>query len=69
MARNNNTFTTTMVLKHTTAKAYLLDEGDGTEHWMPRSQVTVEPTGSEHDGMPMVEVTMPEWLAVKRELV
>lgn len=69
MTRNRNeNVLVTMVLKASTAKAYLVFEVDGEEHWLPRSQVSVEPTGRQHEGMDVVEVSIPEWLAVKRGL-
>lgn len=70
MTRNRNeNVVVTMVLKASTAKAYLLYEVDAEEHWLPMSQVTVEPTGRQHEGHDIVEVSIPEWLAIKRGLV
>ena len=55
----------TMQLHHRTDRAILVsDDGDKDNAvWLPLSQVEVLP---KNDGM--VEVTMPEWLAVEKGL-
>ena len=50
------------IVKHTTAKAILLDTGI-KEVWLPLSQIEIF-----EDGGKGVIVTMPNWLAKKLEL-
>ena len=47
------------ILKHETPKAYLVDVGNDKPIWLPKSQVEYE------DGI----ITMPEWLALEKELI
>lgn len=48
-----------LVLIHENDRAYLVGDGE-REIWLPKSQVA-------HDGGD--EFTMPEWLAIEKELV
>ncbi|MCI0558556.1 MAG: hypothetical protein MN733_08680 [Nitrososphaera sp.] len=62
--------TETMQLKHETSAAYLLVDDTGKEHWLPKSKISLEPGKSKRkSNMPVFEVTMPEWLAKKRDLL
>jgi hypothetical protein len=71
----------TLALHHRTEKAVLVSEtGEESKAvWLPLSQVEIEETSKVvvgHDkrgqmvvGMPVVEVKLPEWLAIKNGLV
>ena len=52
------------VLKHATAKAYLIDFGN-METWLPKSYSIVEDNGYAGE----VKVTIPMWLAERKGLV
>lgn len=56
----------TLQLHHETPKAILVSEdGDKAKAvWLPLSQVEVEPKGNG-----IVEVTMPNWLAMEKGLI
>lgn len=51
-------------LHHETDKAVLVsDTGDKDDAvWLPKSQIEIEPDGATH------VVSLPEWLAIEREL-
>jgi hypothetical protein len=49
-------------LRHETAAAYLIFDGD-KKVWLPKSQVE----HCNHDGADIF--TMPEWLAIEKELI
>jgi hypothetical protein len=49
-------------LKHETKAAYLVTDGD-RDIWLPKSQVEL----CDHDGATIV--TMPEWLALEKNLI
>lgn len=57
-----------MIIKHKTGAAYLVapETDQSREIWLPRSQVECE-----RDAMHphIFIVTMPEWLAIEKELV
>ena len=48
-----------VVLKHETELAWLVDDGDVKPVWIPKSQ-------AEFDGETL---TLPEWLALEKELI
>ncbi|ESX17852.1 hypothetical protein X766_15680 [Mesorhizobium sp. LSJC255A00] len=37
--------------------------------FLPRKEIEIHDTGRKEAGLPIITVTMPEWLAVDRELV
>lgn len=49
-----------------TPRAILVNDSDDPDKavWLPKSQVEFEPKGGD-----LIEVTMPEWLAIERRLV
>ena len=49
---------------HTTDRAVLVDDGD-RRVWLPLAQVELGPIGPRRGAT----VTMPEWLAIEKELV
>lgn len=49
---------------HTTDRVVLVDDGD-RRVWLPLAQVEVGPIGPRRGAT----VTMPEWLAIEKELV
>jgi len=53
------------ILQRTERAARVRDHETGTEVWLPLSQVEIEPS---EDGTHHI-ATMPEWLAVEKELV
>ena len=60
--------TLTLYVHHETDKAYLVSEDgerDGAE-WLAKSQIKYERDLDEADGLRMIEVTLPEWLARKK---
>lgn len=52
------------ILKHETKAAYLVNGGD-CDIWLPKSQCEVE---LDKDGKTCI-VTLPEWLALEKELI
>ncbi len=53
----------TVKLKHETKAAWLVSDGD-RDVWLPKSQCELE-----HGKDMVCIVTMPEWLAVEKELI
>lgn len=51
------------ILKHQTDKAYLVDVGELTSVWLPKSQCEYHKEGKNEI------ITMPEWLAIEKELI
>lgn len=53
---------------HETADAVLIEDGDGREVWLPKSQLN---DFSEHayDRGEAIEIEVAEWLAMKRGLI
>lgn len=66
MARNSDLVDLTMQLHHETSKAILVSDDGDKEHavWLPLSQIEFERKKSG-----LVEVTLPEWLALEKELI
>lgn len=69
----------TLALHHETPHAVLVSDvaEDARAVWLPRSQIEIAETGKTTAGrlrdgspvtLPVVEVTLPEWLAAKRGL-
>jgi hypothetical protein len=60
-----------MVLHHETARAVLVsDEPGGEKIWLPLSQIEVEQTGRKTKSrLPLVTITIPQWLAEEKGLV
>lgn len=55
----------TVILVRETERAILVTDGDLSDAvWLPKSQVEVEEA---RDGL--VDITLPEWLAIERGLV
>ena len=55
-------------ITHETEEAYLLHDGDRQE-WVPKSQISsIEIVSSDEVGN-VVEVTMPEWMALKKGFI
>jgi hypothetical protein len=60
------------VLHHETEKAVLVsEEHDSEKFWLPLSQVEVEQTGrkTKFSKLPIVDITLPQWLAEEKGLV
>lgn len=62
-----------ITLLHATDKAYLIKNLEGTEVWIPKSQVTYIALGKEiiEKGKPVkeiIEMEIPQWLAEKNDL-
>ena len=55
----------TVIVKHKTALAVLVDHGGKEPVWIPLSQIEIEPN---KDGKTYT-ITMPEWMAVDKGLV
>ena len=55
----------TVILRHETPQAYLVDHGGKTPCWLPKSQVELEPNA---DGKTHT-VSLPQWLAEEKEMV
>ena len=55
----------TVIVRHETAAAILVDHGGDKPVWLPRSQVEIAPNtdGKTHT------VTLPQWLAEEKEMV
>ena len=51
------------ILKHETKLAYLCDFGTGPALWVPKSQCEYHKEGKNEI------MTMPEWLAIEKELI
>lgn len=49
---------------HETDLAYLVRDGDGDEHWLPKSQCEVIATNTCY-----ITMQMPEWLAEEKGLI
>jgi len=57
-----------VLIKHETDMAYLIDNG-GEDIWIPKSQVEYEESeGEDADGKLLLNITIPEWLAIKTGL-
>jgi hypothetical protein len=65
--RNNDPVEINGVFMGGTGNAILLEDADGKEHWLPRSQIEFDP--DDPDKFDPITVTMPEWLAEKEGLV
>ena len=52
-------------IKKETEKAFLVTGGD-VEEWLPKSQIELDQNGGEGD---TVIITMPEWMAEKKEFI
>lgn len=65
-ARKSDLVDVSVVLHHETPKAVLVSDDGNRDRgvWLPLSQVEVE-----HKKGGVVEVTMPEWLAIEKGLV
>jgi len=57
--KNHDIITVTVMVKHETGRAYLVNDLKGKGVWIPKSQC-------ELDG---VEMQLPEWLAVEKGIV
>jgi hypothetical protein len=55
-----------LLWKGETAAAYLVQDEDERDVWLPKSQVEVEASGSLHH---VCTFLVPEWLAIEKELV
>jgi len=64
-----------LLLIHTTDKAYLVEDSEGDEFWIPKSQVidiTFGKSKNDSAGRPVKEIeslTIPEWLAEDKGLI
>lgn len=47
--------------------SFLMEDSDGKQHWLPRTQCTLDPARPDRDAD--VTISMPEWLATKEGLV
>jgi hypothetical protein len=61
---NREQFTFCAEIKWETENAYLLTDGVN-EFWIPKSQVTEK----EHISGSDYEITIPEWLAIDKEII
>lgn len=60
MKKNHNIIELSVIIKHETDKAIMVENLKGKDIWLPKSQVEVDsPT----------EIQIPEWLAVDKELI
>ena len=62
---SDETYTTSFMIEHVTDKAILVKEA-GNDIWLPLSMIEIE--GELLTGE-LVVVTMPEWLALKKDLI
>lgn len=60
---SDRTLDLAVILKHETAKAYLVDVGESEPVWLPKSEVEY------HDDGKGGIVRLPYWLAYKRGLI
>lgn len=60
MKRNHDVVDVSCTIKHETAQAVLINDGDN-DIWLPFSQVEVDRTAN--------MVSMPEWLAIEKGLI
>lgn len=67
MPRNDDPVEVNMTYLRPAGGATVLEDADGKEHLLPRSQVELDP--EDPDQYDPVTVTMPEWLAVREGLV
>lgn len=76
----SDSFTALMFFHHDTSAANLVSEAGEERHavWLPKSKATVRRTGKSGQGhkangqsvmLPMVNVSMPEWLAREKGLL
>lgn len=68
MGRHDEEVEVMGVLRAVTGKAYLLDCGDGEEHWLPLSQLTVISGNPAKGKGEELVVTIPGWLAHEKGL-
>lgn len=57
---------------HHTAKAVLINDGEGNEHWVPYSMLEESNTASFYEGKKQGEsitLSIPEWLAMEKGLI
>lgn len=54
-----------VIIRRETDKAFLVQDGT-KEIWIPKSQIELDQDGGVGD---TVVVTMPEWLAIEKELI
>lgn len=60
MKKNHSIIELSVIIKHETDKAIMVENLKGKDTWLPKSQVEVDsPT----------EIQIPEWLAVDKELI
>lgn len=50
-----------------TDRAMLVSDGGSESAWLPKSQLTVLDVLDENEGM--IVISVPEWLAIEKELV
>lgn len=64
MMKNHDIIEVSCQKKHETEKAILVVNLKGKEVWLPKSQIEID-----SDNKGIVELQMPEWLAVDKELI
>lgn len=60
MPKNHDIIEVSVIIKHQTEKAILVDNLKDKPIWLPKSQIEIQ---SE------TEISLPEWLAVDKELI
>lgn len=66
MSRDDKLIDVAVILKHETAKAYLVTDDGKKEIWIAKSQCEFEPgTRSTREGT----LTLPEWVAKSKGLI
>lgn len=51
-----------------TYEAICVEDADGKEHWLPKSQIVWDEADVDPSQGDMIQVSMPEWLATEKGL-
>lgn len=68
----NSDLTDILVTKHAETKLAILVSDDGVEKnaiWLPKSQIEIAPNPATGGSRAIVLVTLPEWLALTKNLI
>lgn len=65
--RNDDPVEINCVLLYDNEESYKIEDADGREVYLPKSECTLDPEGASEGED--ITVTMPEWLAVDKQLV
>ena len=66
MPRNDDPLEVNGTFHAGTGNAVLIEDANAKKHWLPRSQITMDPENP--DQYDPVTITLPEWLADKEGL-